>query len=503
MDKAIYFKAKRNRFALIAYLLMAIILIFQFVAYYQFRTLSLGPRVVLQPWLMRQGYRLYDDIADEHAPLLSLLLAALQPVSSDSLQVAKITLTGFVTLIAISIFLISKSDKGNFSGILALLFFVCWSPAFGYSKLWHETILALIYMLLFALWQPQFEGAKPEFYYVALTGFLSGIAILVKQHAAIFVIALFIFSIISWAYKKKNKLTVLLWAAIEFVFALLPLVGFLLYHRLQGGTLEGVFFWTIQFSFVNQYSKLAAQHITPTQISQIVPAYLLLIPFALMTWQAKKENNSIWLRNTLSLILLIASSLTAWPRFGFFHLQASLPILAWISGTTLVQLKPIRPTEITQSLAWRGMIGSFLCLWMMYAGMAYYNDLKNSSTRKISEYSSLLTLAVQIRRIIPADECIYLLPDDEGTANLYYLVQCTPPKFWVPTSYPWFSLERIKSQAIQAVKIAQPEWIVYLPGRWNIEQHDAELIEQILKKDYRFEIEIPWIEQTVQLWKRM
>src|SRR5512133_2113246 len=102
---------------------------FQGYAYYFRLTLSLGPRVILQPWLLRQGYLLYEQIADEHSPLVSLLLAAAAPLlPGDGPSLAKWALVLLLSATTLLVFWAGRRYGGSRAGLLAALFFVCWSP---------------------------------------------------------------------------------------------------------------------------------------------------------------------------------------------------------------------------------------------------------------------------------------------------------------------------------------------------------------------------------------
>lgn len=65
------------------------LLIFQAYAYYYRLPLSLGPRVILQPWLLQHGFIMYENIVDMHSPLMPMILAALVPLIPNGLRTRK------------------------------------------------------------------------------------------------------------------------------------------------------------------------------------------------------------------------------------------------------------------------------------------------------------------------------------------------------------------------------------------------------------------------------
>ncbi len=97
---------------------------------------------------MQNGQVLYENIGDQHMALLPLLLAPLRLLVPDGLQLAKLVLVALISLSTLLTFLAGKRTAGWLGGLLAAVVFVAWSPAFTFGKLWHETFLAPLYLLL-------------------------------------------------------------------------------------------------------------------------------------------------------------------------------------------------------------------------------------------------------------------------------------------------------------------------------------------------------------------
>jgi len=472
----------------------------QTYAYLYILPLSLGPRVILQPWLMQQNYMLYKNIADEHSPLMYFLLLAAQPLASNSLEAAKLTLVLLIGIISLLTFWAGWESGGWLSGTFSLLFFASWSPIFGYGKLWHETFLAPIYILLMILWRILMPSRTNNWLFFT-TGLLLGVALLIKQHALLVILAIVLWhSLTSRCVRRPTKY--LLWEiAFLFLGVSLPVNAFTIYYWLQMGSLKEFAFWVIAFNIINHYAQWASLWPSVDHIKLLAPAYLLLPPFIVNLLNHERQD----IRRTheeLGLVLLVSSSLMIYPRFGFFHLQASLPILAWLSGTTLAKIFYEGSKSKSSLHLIRGLVCSFPLLWMFYAGIPpVYNALRSGQPRKIYEYSNLVPLANELRQHIGPADCIYVLPDDEATANLYYLTRCKPPELWAPTSYPWFMIDKIKPQIVSALEKAAPRWIVYFPGRWGIEQHGQELLNYV-QENYHLEATLSWAEGEVWLLRR-
>jgi hypothetical protein len=130
---------------------LAAALLFQAWAYYFRLPLSLGPRVILQPWLMAHGYSLYEQIADLHTPLMPLLLSFLSPLFRNGFELARAADVVLVTLTAFLTFALGCRKAGPLGGLWAAGFFIVWSNHFMFNKLWHEAFLAPLYLLPFFL----------------------------------------------------------------------------------------------------------------------------------------------------------------------------------------------------------------------------------------------------------------------------------------------------------------------------------------------------------------
>jgi hypothetical protein len=484
---------------------MAALLLCQGLAYYSRLALSLGPRVVLEPWLLRNGFVLYEQAADIHTPLMPLLLAALAPLAADGLVLARMVLVALLSLSTLLAFLAGRRAGGWLGGLWAAWFFVAWSPAFGFGKLWHETFLAPLYMLLLLLYDP--AAARRPVRTSILLGLVCGVAILVKQYAALVLAALVAWDVLRGWRAGRSPAGVLQDASALCLGAILPVLAFAASQYLRAGTLRGFLYWTAGYALTSQYGSLAAQWPTLAQVGVMASSGLLL-PAAVTTavglW---RKGDRAWLSAGWGLLLLAASSATVYPRFALFHLQAALPVLSWLSAWTLS--RALRPGSQGRTLA-TGTALVLSAFWLLVAGSAYVPALRVGQPPKISEYSDLLPLAAQVEAHIgPADlepaalglaAPIYIFPDDEATSNLYYLLERLPPRFWTFT-YPWYSEGWMKDRVLAALKERPPEWVVYFPRRRQIETYAPEIVAYLHER-YELETRLDWAQGETWLLRR-
>jgi len=483
----------------LGWLALITLLLFQAFAYYARLPLSLGPRVILQPWLLQNGMMLYENIADQHTPLMSLLLWAITPAFPNGFNLARTVLVFLISLTTLLIFLVGNGKDGWKVGLGAAAFFVLWSPIFDFGKLWHETFLAPLYLLFFFFYNSSAPYHSKKFLF--LLGLLGGTAILVKQHAVIVLSAFIIWNAFTYWHTKASLSKVLRDSGFLVLGAVVPIIAFVAYHYLKAGTLENFAYWTIGFNFFGSFRSLAAQSPTLEEIQIIAPAFLLIPAAILLLIELKKEGDKKWLNLGWGLIWLVTSSLMAYPRFGFFQLQAALPALAWLSAVTLAcALRRSQSVLRSASYCARGIALGLCAFWIVMAGSTYRFVVQPDQPRKISEYSDLVPLAAEIRQQIGPSDCIYIFPDDEATANLYYLLKCLPPKFWV-FSYPWFMLDQVKTRILQTIRPDPPDWIIYFPGRWDIENSAPEIMT-FVQRNYRQFAPLHWAQGDGWLLKR-
>jgi len=430
--------------------------------------LSLGPRVILQPWLLRQGYLMYEQIVDIHSPLMPLAISALAPLIPDGLTLAKLVQVGLLSATTLLTFLAAWRVSGPGWGLWAAAFFVAWSRAFGFGKLWHESLLAPLYALLLCLADPGAERRSPA--RLLLIGLVGGIALTAKQHAIVVVGALAVWHALSLWRARRPAPEVVRDLALLGAGAALPVVAAAGYQLIRAGTLAGMWRWTVTHSFESDYQSTSALWPTFEQVRTLAVSGLLAPAALTWAWAAHRRADPRWRWLGWGLWLMVAASATVYPRFEMFHLQPALPVMAWLSALTLAGA--LRTADRACAFAVGTAIALSL-LWLLQ-GVSAYHIAFGDPPQRIDEYSSLAPLAEEIStRITPAEQ-VYIFPDDEGISNLYYLLHRTPPRFWV-FSYPWYGLDPIQQRVIDTLESDPPEWVIRFASR----QHLANGLPQV------------------------
>lgn len=244
--------------------------------------------------------------------------------------------------------------------------------------------------------------------------------------------------------------------------ALLPLIAFVAYQVARAGTLRGFLYWTLGYNLAGPYRAMAALCPSLRHLGTVASAAFLL-PAALLRWiGGPRQDEGEWLRLGWGLVLLVTSAVTAYPRVHFSHLQPALPILAWLSVRTLASA--LRGQRAARTFI-AGVAVALSLFWALTAGAGYRAVLGQEH-----EYSDPVPLVEQVLRHTAPGERVFVFPDDEATANLYYLTHTLPSTPWIFT-YPWYMMDWVEERILDHLETRPPEWILYFPERWSIEQH--------------------------------
>ena len=468
---------------LLAWVIVAGVCAFQAWAYAFRLDLSLGPRVILEPWLLHRGFTIYSSLLDIHTPLMPFTLALVHGIAPSELRAAQITQVSLVTLTTLLVALVTwsmtrsliadhQSQKVTFQpgtawmvAAAAAVFFVLFSPGFSYGKLWHEFFLAPLFLLLVLAQSGLSHPAHRR--RLAAAGLIGGLAILAKQPAALpYGMLLFFNGFDAWKQTRSWK-PVLQEILIPGVISVLVFGVFLSYQLAAAGTLQGFIYQAVIYPLSSSYQNGSEQAPTLAQL-QFALSAVLLVPagFAAVPFSKRTGKQELWSRLCAAVILLAGSLILAYPRFAFFHLQPALPLAAILSAVgTASAFQVIRPGRGF----FTGVVIALAAWWLLVAGAGYLPALQDGPHRKIAEYSPLLSLADDIRSYTGSEPpSIFLFLEDESSSNLYYLLGSTPDGFRV-FHYPWYMVEeKIRDQLYAGLVEAQPEWVLEFPDIWNV-----------------------------------
>jgi len=456
-------------------------------------------RMVLQPWLLRNGFVQYQHIADEHAPLLPQLLAWLLPVFHDDALLTARVVHAF--LIA-SVVLISELWVHRTGGLRATIatgtFFLAWS-GLGYWAMWYDLALAPVYLILFLVLSQ--EGQANVNKRLGLAGLMTGIAVLLKQQALSLALTIPLWLV--WQY-RSNRITGRQVAPLTFIYLLgltIPVAAYVGYYYRRAGTLQDLLYWSIYFNFTDAYRSLGQLAPTAGQVRQILPAFLMIVPFvASIIAVQDKEMTLSRARRAWLIVFLVIAGLMLYPRYSTMHWAVALSFIALIAGIACADLIDQRNRGYS---AWAGTWGIYLAvvlLWTTSAIFTYLPRLTQAQPQILIEFGNLVELSSQLKSRNLPDEGLVLLPDDEGMSNLYYLLQRQPPKYWI-MNYPWLMNRYTVARWLQAMEEEQPQTLIYAQGRGEYEKYAPEIAEYVQSR-YRIADTIEWNGNAVLIMTR-
>jgi hypothetical protein len=288
----------------------------------------------LLPWLVGRGWRLYADVVDQHAPLFTGLLSFAD--GGDPGLPLRVATVGLHLSTLVLVYLVAVRLAGVAAGLIALVLAAVWLMPFEATHLWYDGALGLVYLgityCVVRIADRSFVGgaARSESSWALAAGLLLGIGVLVKQHA---VVALpFLLLGVRLAGKKEGHTRRV---ALFCAGCALPLLVALALFVSQG-TLGRAWYWLVEYSMAGSYATGSALSPEIGEWALLAALYLPLAAFGVAMY---RRHTATYLRLWITLLgLAMAATVTILPRYGRFHLQGAIPIIAVAGGVGAVWL---------------------------------------------------------------------------------------------------------------------------------------------------------------------
>lgn len=400
------------------------------------------PEVTLLPWLISRGWVLYRDLVDQHPPLFPVLLAGLGG-GDPGLPLRLVILGLRVGTLALT-YRVARRWAGPGAGLAALALAEAWLVPFEGTHLWYDGALGPIY--LGVLWLVGGQGADgsdqvgprhdfPRWWQrggrALAVGLLLGCGCLIKQHAAVAV------PFVAFAlYAPRRE------AGLRFAWFAVGLAGPLLGAGAVlglAGALDAAWTWVVAYNLGGSYAALAALAPASSEWPVLAALYAPLAAFGLACLLRRGAGVPAGWGQALGLLgLLLAATLPAWPRYGRFHFQAALPLLAVAGGLA----------GVTLAAAWRdaghlGKVGAALGLLLvgvgLGAGAGHWLQAGTSQRAVLGPPQPPYAATVApLRAWVDAHAApaapIFIYGLD---ALLYRVLEREPPRPWAPVLLPW------------------------------------------------------------------
>jgi len=421
------------------------------------------PEMILWPYFLLKGLLPYRDIAMAHNPLLIFDLAFFYKIFGVSLLSLKIYSWLLVIITDFMLFFVAKKFiRNSKTTLLVLAFYVFWQPYFEGNGVWFDLVLAPLAILIFySLHQKK----------LFLAGVLTGLSILTKQTAFLFLVP--IFFTIWFLFEKKLK------TIKEFLFGLtLPFVLFFAWLFYQG-IITDYYFWGVKFgSFYLPKSSGQIQLPTIKQLLSLSVPYAFVF-LSILTFIVNRARNGEEKRKIILLIIwCFFTALGVYPRFGLFHFQPSLPFLALISGIMISEsslwFKKHKKAPLLIFLVF--IIGGSLYLQGRFYWL-HWRKPDRFFEKETLEAASWLTKNTK------RDEKIFILNSWDHLYALSGTLPAVSP--WVPT-LPWYlEYDKIQDGVVADLEVVKPNLIVFEPyRREGLGSYKPEMINRFLVENY-------------------
>lgn len=402
---------------------------------------TLWPEMATYPYFQSVGLDFYSHMVNPYFPTSLSILGWVYGLLGYSETIARILTTLYILLLDIVLLLITKKlFKEPKITFFTLLFFVFWQPVLGGNGLWFDLLTVLPLLISFYLLTIYQTGKKTKDLFISSV-FLA-FAFFLKQSA----VWLYIPFLIIVLRQDKNEL---LKRSIAVFSPLVVILGVFAAYYFLKGTLKEFLYWTLYFPFF-QMKDVPGQAQGPISLTQLLAAFLpvsLPLLFTIASSLSEEKNKVlilIWSWTIFSLFFII-------PRFGFFHLQPTLPFLSMIFGITALRIVERQKKML--------LVISCVIIFLSL-GAASNNFQKEKGETRFFERDKYIA-AEWINKNTERNEKIYIFNSYE---QLYVLAKKVPAtSFWSPM-FSWnMELPGIQDKIIDGLKKEQPKIIIFTP----------------------------------------
>jgi hypothetical protein len=461
--------------------------------------INADPRLVLQPWLLNNGFIPYVNIADEHTPLLPVILAIVMRIlhqdAITTLRLAHGTIIGITAFVGI-MWVLRK--HGRFAALATALFLFAYSNRFGYWGMWHNLAIAPLFLACYILLTSPMAGRI--LLKMGLLGTVCGTAILVKQQGIILLFLCLLWLLSYVIYERVPLKQPLKLGATLATATFIPLGLYTLYYQMQGGTWEALLYWPLFFNLKSGYNEIGRLWPSIQEVLNRLPAFILLIPYLFTIIRPYPQmivsrNTRIWL-----LLFFLASLVFLYPRYAIPHWSVSLIFLAIISGITCGDWTLHLPSFDSKWPFGNSIYAAFSIWWLLSGIGLVWIFWSDSQPQRLLKFDHIASLVEQLDGKLPAGGNIVLLPDNEAVSNLYYYLGETPPSFWL-MNYPWFMNETSIAQWMEVVEAEKPETLLFFENLEDLSQTAPELLLYVAN-NYESIDSVEWEGRIVHIMQR-
>lgn len=432
-------------------------------------TFTAWPEMFSYPYLVNNDYLIYKDFAHPYVPLLTFLLSFYYQAVGMNLQTHQFFTWGLILVNDFLIFFISYKLLKKVFAFIPLLIYVFLQPIFEGNMLWFD-IATTPFILGFFAASLYIKEINRRLFWM---GFLIATAILIKQQAVILVFLLSL-TILFLKETTKSIYFYILGFSIPIFFVFLILVTFNIFSDYIFWTLEFPLIWLPKFSGYSQMPR--KRDIFFLTVLFVFPVMFLISKYLRINTFAK-----------FILVSISATTLMAFPRFSYFHLQPALAVLIIFYAVLLKDFKKIAHIFLLIAV----FTGVFL--WKDYRPFngvtqsRFYDDDEIKLTKFIDENTT-------------DEDKLYLM----GPHSLLYSLSGTlPPHPWIE-NYVWhFEIPGLQERQIEGFN-REKNLVIFKQGFASGNWYDLGVYKPLKILNYidrNFE-QVNRSEDGIEVWKR-
>lgn len=433
------------------------------------------PEMFSYPYLRNHGYLLYQDMIYPYPPLLAMILSFIYRYFDYSVEILKyFSWTTNLLSSLVLYFITKKVTKSNLFSLIGLFLYSLLQPFLEGNMLWFDTAIVPFILLgfYFSISYLKISDVK----WLLASSLFFSIAALIKQTSVLFLIIFFIFLIFRRIPTKHL-----------FLYCLIPILAVFpfLIRVYQEKSLEWFFQWTILYPLFEwkKFPNYVQMFVNNKDL--LVLQLLLVPPFVFTPFNLKIFKDKIFL---LSLLFLVSSLISIYPRFSYFHFQSALAIniIFWIYISS----------KISKKLA---LLSASLLIFIFFP--LIFKPLITVSWDKEARFMSFkdIELAAKIKKIAGVNK-IYLLGLN---SNLYVLSGTLPPKPWVDNFGWYLEIPGVQEEVLLKWDENPPYYIIWRKpsaGNWfDLGVYQPQKFVDYFKMHYNFKEEL---EPEVGVWER-
>lgn len=463
-------------------------------------SITADPRMVLQPWLLNQGFIPYLHIADEHSPLLPHLLAWVQMlVNGDAIMALRLSHT--VTLTALFALLTGWlwHRHGTWAMVVGFSFIWAFAGRFGLTTFWYNLALAPVFLAYFILLSDFTANRLTK--RVAWSGLLLGVGILLKQQALVLAPAFVGWLVISYWQQRTGWRSLLRLFAVFSAVAAAPILLYLVYFWGLGGDMAAFVEWTVLFNLTSGYAQMGFLLPTNLDLIAILPAFVLSLPFAISTmtpglFERRERSVRLWL-----LICTVSSLVFLYPRYSVPHWAVAFAFVAAMSAIICADVARLsRGLHVSTGRFLRLVVASIVIFWTLYGAVLLWPAIVGTTQPRLLKFDEQQDLSELLKSEIPEDSTLVFIPDNEAVSNTYYALQRIPPRFWM-MHYPWFMQPDVRERWLAELSRHPPDYVVWVEGLQDLDTTGPEIAPFVNAQFVEIE-NMEWQGRSVRLLQR-